>query len=83
MLADSKDFMAHYDDGHPIIFIGHSQGSVMLIKLLQAQVDKNAKLRKLMVPAIIAGGNVTVPTGKAVGATFQNIPLCDSAKKSR
>jgi hypothetical protein len=82
VLSDWKDFIAHYDDGHPIIFIGHSQGSVMLIKLLQAQVDKNPKTRKLMVAAIIAGGNVTVPTGKTVGATFQNLPLCTSAKKS-
>lgn len=82
VLSDWKDFMGHYDDGHPIIFIGHSQGSVMLIKLLQAQVDKNPKVRKLMVAAIIAGGNVTVPTGKTVGATFQNLPLCTSSKKS-
>ena len=82
VLSDWKDFIAHDDDGHPIIFIGHSQGSVMLIKLLQAQVDKSPKIRKRMVAAIIAGGNVTVPTGKTVGATFENLPLCTSAKKS-
>ena len=45
VLSAWKDFIAHDDDGHPIIFIGHSQGSVMLIKLLQAQVDPNPKLR--------------------------------------
>ena len=82
VLADWKDFIAHDDDGRPIIFIGHSQGSVMLIKLLQAEVDKNPKFRRLMVAAILAGGNVTVPTGKTVGATFENLPLCTSAKKS-
>ncbi len=66
----------------PIIFIGHSQGSVMLIKLLQAQVDKNPKIRKLMVAAIIAGGNVTVPTGKTVGPPSRTFALCTSAQKS-
>ena len=76
VLADWTDFITHYDNGHPIIFIGHSQGSVMLIKLLQAQVDANPTIRRLMVAAIIAGGNVTVPTGKTVGATFQHLPLC-------
>ncbi len=35
-----------------------------------------------MVAAIIAGGNVTVPTGKTVGATFQHLPLCTSANQS-
>jgi Protein of unknown function (DUF3089) len=82
VLADWKDFIAHDDDGHPIIFIGHSQGSVMLIKLLRAQVDKNPKMRKLMVASIIAGGNVTVPTGKTVGSTFNNLSLCTASKKS-
>jgi hypothetical protein len=35
-----------------------------------------------MVAAIIAGGNVTVPTGKTVGATFKKLPLCTASKKS-
>ena len=35
-----------------------------------------------MVDAIIAGGNVTVPTGKTVGATFKNLSLCTASKKS-
>jgi Protein of unknown function (DUF3089) len=82
VLSDWNDFITHYDDGQPIIFIGHSQGSIMLIKLLQAKVDLNPALRKLMVVAITAGGNVTVPTGKTVGATFQNLPLCTATKLS-
>src|ERR1700677_5016846 len=82
VLADWKDFIAHDDHGRPIVFIGHSQGSVTLIKLLRADVDTNPKIRKLMVAAIIAGGNVTVPTGKTVGATFKKLPLCTASKKS-
>jgi hypothetical protein len=35
-----------------------------------------------MVTAIIAGGNVTVPTGKTEGATFQNIPICTASDLS-
>jgi hypothetical protein len=82
VLSDWRDFIAHFDDGHPIIFIGHSQGSVMMIKLLQAEVDPNAAFRKLVVAAIIAGGNVTVPTGKTVGSTFEHLPLCTSTHQS-
>ena len=79
VLSAWTDFLANYDDGAPVIFIGHSQGSVMLIKLLEAQIDPNPTLRSLMVTAIIAGGNVTVPTGETVGATFQHIPICTSS----
>jgi len=82
VLSGWRDFIENYDDGHPIIFIGHSQGSVMLIKLLEAKIDLNPRLRKLVVEAIIAGGNVTVPTGKTVGATFQDLPLCTSVDES-
>jgi hypothetical protein len=54
----------------------------MLIKLLRAEVDTKPRLRKLVVAALIVGGNVTVPTGKTVGATFKKLPLCTAKKKS-
>lgn len=82
VLSAWNDFITNDDDGAPIIFIGHSQGSIMLIKLLQAQFDANAALRKLLVQAIIAGGDVTVPTGQSEGATFAHIPLCTSKAQS-
>ncbi len=71
-----QDYITHYNDGRPIIFISHSQGSVMMIELLRKYVDPNPTLVKRTVSAIIAGGDVEVPTGKTVGATFHNLPLC-------
>lgn len=50
----------------------------MLIRLLSSQVDPNPALRARTVVAILPGGNVTVPAGKTVGSTFQNLPLCTS-----
>ncbi|HEY7946067.1 MAG TPA: DUF3089 domain-containing protein, partial [Acidimicrobiales bacterium] len=34
VLSAWKDYLAHDNDGHPVIFIGHSQGAAMLIRLL-------------------------------------------------
>ena len=82
VLSGWKDYLAHDNHGRPIIFIGHSQGSAMLIRLLSSQVDPNPKLRARTVVAILAGGNVTVPTGKAVGATFHHLPLCTAASQT-
>jgi hypothetical protein len=76
LLGDWQDYLAHDNDGRPILFIGHSQGAAMLIRLLESQVDPSASLRARMLGAIILGGNVTVPIGKTVGATFHNIPAC-------
>jgi hypothetical protein len=82
LLSAWRDYLAHDNHGRPIIFIGHSQGSAMLIKLLQTQVDPSPSLRKRMVSAILLGGNVQVPTGRLVGGTFRNIPACGSASET-
>jgi hypothetical protein len=82
LLAGWKDYLAHDNHGRPIIFIGHSQGAAMLIRLLQNQIDPSPRLRKLMVSAILLGGNVTVPIGKTVGGSFRHLPLCSSAAET-
>jgi len=79
LLAGWKDYLAHDNDGRPVVFIGHSQGAANVIRLLRAQVDGNAALRARMVSAIILGGNVQVPVGKTVGGTFAHIPACTKA----
>src|SRR5580658_690949 len=82
VLAGWRDYLAHFNDGRPIVFIGHSQGAAMLIRLLSSQVDPDPSVRRLLVSAIILGGNVQVPTGKEVGGSFQNIPGCQSASQT-
>ena len=82
LLSAWKDYLAHDNKGRPVIFIGHSQGAAMLIRLLASQVDPNPSLRARTVVAILAGGNVTVPVGKTVGATFQHLPLCSAAAQT-
>ena len=75
MLAGFEDFLAH-DDGRPIVFIGHSQGAALLIRLLQQKVDDVPAFRKRMVLAILLGGNVAVRTGALTGGSFAHLPLC-------
>jgi Protein of unknown function (DUF3089) len=82
LLAAWKDYLKHDNHGRPVIFIGHSQGAAMLIKLLRTQVDPSQKLRKRLVSAIILGGNVQVPTGRDVGGSFRHIPTCASPSET-
>jgi hypothetical protein len=78
VLAAWKDYLAHYNKGRGVVFIGHSQGASMLIRLLKSQVDPNPAVRARMVSALLMGGNLTVPIGKAVGGDFKKIPACRS-----
>jgi hypothetical protein len=82
LLSGWKDYLAHDNHGRPVIFIGHSQGAAILIRLLGTVIDRSPTLRKLMVSALIMGGNVQVPTGKLVGGSFAHIPLCSKVNQN-
>ena len=78
VLAAWQDYLAHDNHGRGVILIGHSQGAGMLIGLLRRQVDDVPATRRLLVSAMILGGNVTVPVGQTVGGSFQHVPACTS-----
>ena len=74
-------FLAH-TGGKPIILVGDSQGSAMLIHLISAQLDHQPSVLRRLLVAILVGGNLQVPAGKTVGSTFTNVPLCTSATQT-
>lgn len=82
VLSAFRDYLAHYNHGRGIVFIGHSQGATMLIRLLQREIDGDPTLRNQLVSALIIGGNVTVPKGKTVGGDFAHIPACTSSTET-
>jgi Protein of unknown function (DUF3089) len=82
VLAAFRDYLAHYNHGRGIVFIGHSQGATILIRLLQQEVDKVPSVRRRLVSAMLMGGNVTVPKGKTVGGDFAHIPACTSTTET-
>jgi pimeloyl-ACP methyl ester carboxylesterase len=76
------EFISRYDDGRGVVLIGHSQGALMLTELLKNQIDPNPEVRKLLVSALLLGGNVLVPEGQLVGGDFHNIPACQAASET-
>lgn len=68
-LAAWRDYLAHDNHGRPVIFIGHSQGAIVLTQLIASQVDGDPALLSRVVSAVLLGGNVT--TG-----SFEHIPPC-------
>ncbi|MGA2806346.1 MAG: DUF3089 domain-containing protein [Acidimicrobiales bacterium] len=74
-------FLAH-SDGKPVILVGDSQGSAIIIHLISAQLDHQPSVLRRLLVAIIVGGNLQVPLGKTVGATFTKVPLCTAATET-
>ena len=73
-----KDYLHRYNHGRGVVLIGHSQGSFILRKLLATQVDPSSTERRLLVSAILPGGNVTVKKGSTSGGDFRHIAACRS-----
>jgi len=82
LLSAWQEYLAKYNDGRGVMLIGHSQGALLLEQLIKEQIDPNPALRKQLVSAELMGGNVLVPKGKTVGATFTNVPSCQSAAQT-
>jgi len=78
VLSAWQDYLAHYNNGRGVVLIGHSQGTMMLTELIAKEIDPNPDVRKLLVSALLIGGNVLEAKGKDVGGDFQNIPACRS-----
>ena len=76
VLTAFEEYLALYNHGRGFVLIGHSQGSLVLQQLIKEQIDPNANLRKQMVSALLLGGNILVPKGGTVGASFKTVPTC-------
>ena len=76
------DYLAHYNHGRGIVFIGHSQGATILIRLLKQEVDPQPSLRRRLVSALLLGGNVTVGKNRTTGGDFAHIPACTSSRQT-
>lgn len=72
-----RDYLAHYNDGRGVVLIGHSEGAFLLERLIREQIEPSASERKLLVSAILVGGDVTV-ADHGEGGDMPTIPPCAS-----
>jgi hypothetical protein len=82
VLAAWRDYLAHDNHGRGVVFIGHSQGTGMLIRLLREEVEPNPDQLRLLVSAILPGSNLVVPHGQLTGGDLQKIPVCQRGDES-
>jgi hypothetical protein len=74
VLAAWQDYLAHYNEGRGVVLIGHSQGTMMLTRLIASEIEPDTDQLSLLVSALLIGGNVTV--AKDVGGDFQKVSAC-------
>src|SRR5262249_7257471 len=79
VLAAWRDYLAHYNRGRGVVLIGHSQGAYVLKHLVTTVIDRSAAERRLLVSAILLGGQVHAANSDG-GRTgdFAHVPACAS-----
>jgi hypothetical protein len=68
-------YLEHDNQGRGVVLVGHSQGSFILAELIRQEIDGTPAQSRL-VSAMLLGATMAVPSGKDVGGTFQQLPLC-------
>ena len=69
------DYLAHYNRGRGVVLIGHSEGSFLFERLISAEL---AQIRKVLVSAILLGGDVQVDASDR----YYGIPACRSLRQT-
>lgn len=70
------DYLAHDNHGRGFVLIGHSQGALVLEKVIAQMVDPKPAVRRRLLSAILMGGNVLVKGNTGIGGDFKHIPAC-------
>lgn len=78
VLAAWRNYLAHRNEGRPFVLIGHSQGTIHLIRLLAEEIEGKPEAGR-MLSALLLGFNVEVPEGQLTGGSFRTTPLCTRA----
>lgn len=73
-----RDYLADDNGGRGVVLVGHSQGTIMLRKLIRTEIEANPEQRRLLVGAFLLGGNVTVAEGERIGGDFRETPTCST-----
>jgi hypothetical protein len=75
-------YVAQQSDGRGFVLIGHSQGSGLLNRLIQEEIEAEPLLRDRLVSGMLLGWSVAVPEGEVAGGDFAEIPLCESGDQT-
>lgn len=82
-------YLRHWNQGRPVVIVGHSQGGQHASYLLHSYFDGDlevtdiagsqttAELRRRLVLGLPVGTAIYVEKGKRAGGSFADLPLCD------
>jgi hypothetical protein len=82
ILAAWRWYIAHENHGRGVVLVGHSQGAILLQRLIAEEID-GKPVQERLISAFLAGDpSLPVPRGAVVGGLFKHVPLCAAAAET-
>jgi hypothetical protein len=77
-------YLRHAAPERPIVLLAHSQGAILMSRLIRERIEADPALHARLVVAVLAGplGGFVVPEGKLVGGTLKEVPLCSTDEET-
>jgi hypothetical protein len=82
VISAFNDYLNTQNGGRPFVLIGHSQGAINLVRLIQQEIDGDPALRVRLLSALLLGTTVSTGPGDPAGGSFVNVPACEDAEQS-
>lgn len=83
VVAAWRHYLAKDNKGRGVVLVGHSQGTILLQRLIAEEID-GKPVQKRLVSAFLAGDpGLGIPSaGGLVGGTFKHVPICTAASQT-
>jgi hypothetical protein len=76
-----RTYLRRFNKGRGVVFVGHSQGTFVLRRLIREEIDPRRAMRRKLVSALLLGGNVLVKKGSDRGGDFTRVRACRAPRQ--
>ena len=74
-----REYLARDNHGRGVVLVGHSQGTILLQRLLAEEIDGKPAQRRLVAAFLAGDPGLSLAPGRDAGGTLKSIPVCRAA----
>lgn len=77
-----RDYLRRDNRGRGVVLVGHSQGTILLQRLIAEEIDGRPAQARLVAAFLAGDPALPVPAGARVGGVFRSVPLCAASAQT-
>lgn len=77
-----RDYLRRDNHGRGVVLVGHSQGTILLQRLIAEEIDGRPVQARLVAAFLAGDPSLPVPVGARTGGAFKSVPLCAASAQT-